>query len=110
MEVFGHNIIQEKGIYLFQDRHYFFLIIVSAGIPALLEDAMEKVVTVVLERCLEEITHTGIKSDIRYIKDNARNMQDDIRDVKQDIRNLAADVGLVARTAALVSFHPNYTR
>ena len=87
-----------------------------------MEDAMRNAVTNVLDGCLQEITHTldglkGMKNDIRLIKDSVKNIEDDIRgmkqdirDVKEDIRDLMVDVGLVARTAALVSFHSDYTR
>jgi hypothetical protein len=77
----------------------FYLITVSAGIPASLEDAMQNAVTAVLDRHLEQITHSldKLKDDIRIMKDNIRIMKDNIRSIQ-------ADVGIVARTAALVSF------
>jgi len=84
----------------------FYLITISAGIPASLVDAMQNAVTAVLDRHLGEITHSlgELKDNIRTVKDNIRIVKDDIRIMKDDIRGIQADVGIVARTAALVSF------
>ena len=66
---------------------------------------MQNAVTTVLDRCLEQFTLTLDK-----LKGDVGNMKNNIRDMKDDIRHLAADVGLIARIAALVSFHSDYAR
>jgi hypothetical protein len=77
----------------------FYLITVSTGIPASLEDAMQNTITAVLDRHLGQITHS-----LDELKDDIRIMKDDIGIMKNDIRGIQADVGILARTAALVSF------
>jgi len=66
-------------------------IIISAGIPASLQEAMEEAVATVLGRHLEQITNA-------------------LDDIKTDINTLKGDVSLIARSTALVSFHSNFTR
>ena len=85
-----------------------YLIIISAGVPASLEDAMRNAVADVLDRRLEDISRTLDK--LKSMKDDVRIMKEDVRIMKEGIRQLTIDVALVGRTAALVSFHSNYTR
>jgi len=52
---------------------------------------MEDAIAAVLGGHLEQITNT-------------------LDDIKADINTLKADVGIIARSAALVSFHSDFTR
>ena len=73
---------------------------ISADIPASLNEMIRNAVTDVLTESL-----SAIKDDIKSMKDDIKTIKNDIRAMKGDIKGIKDNVCLIARSATVVSFH-----